>query len=420
MGFGKFRQAAQKCARHAEQHDKNLRKKQVAEKVKAQKERHEKITAIQKADGGILVPDMVRITDVYLADVQKRLYFNDDYGDFFIRLADEYNMPQLYNTGMNMKNCYKKWFGDWYGMQRVFDAQTVSLCHNRFCSNCMHLRQATLLKRFTPVFEQLQKTYDLYHCVVTVPNCTGAELKTVVHRFLDMLKQLLRYFRGNAPVGGIDFAQYGYVGAVRCLEIVVNSTDYHPHAHMILVLKKDLPLYKLEINAYSFKDGKAIRKFSEFELLMQKIVYLVYTGQKVTAKAIEDVPLGYSCMVDKVENDSWHEVFKYVTKLTKDENMNTLDYEQFVTMYFALKGKHIMQGYGVLYNVAKDESIDDEVQEEYYKILAKLRSLETPVSLCKELDELVSDSQKGHVRVISKYILQQLLNGEAYNEKNDD
>lgn len=418
MGFGKFREAAQKCVRHARQHDENARRKEVQAK---QREIETRLNAARKAainDPLHEIPESVTVTTEYLNDVQKRLYYNDDFANHYIRLADEYNMPKLYNTAMNIKNCHKHWFGDWYGLCRVFDRKSLSLCHNKFCSNCAHLRQASRLKRFTPIFEDLQKTYDLYHCVMTIPNCSGSDLNGELDTFTGSSKKVVRYFRGNAKIRGLDFSQYGFVGALRNLEIVVNPDDYHAHYHFIFVLKKDLPLYKTIVNAFSFKRGAPVRKFSELEILIQKILYLAHNGQKITLDAIDSLPLGYSCTLDKIEGDEWHECLKYVTKLTKD-TMTALDYEQFKTLYFALDGRRVMQGFGILYRLAKDDSIDEEAAAEYERIIAELQLVEDPISTHYELDTLVDDVKNGYVRVISKYIIQQLLNKESQEGEND-
>lgn len=415
MGYGNLWVAAKKCAEHARLHDENLRRKELRNKEAKQKVRNAAIDAAANSGKFAEIPDTVQVSEKYLTDIQKRLYWNDDYGDFYIQMADECNLPVLYNTGVNVKNCHKHWFGDWYTMQRVFDVHSLSLCHNRYCANCNHLKQATRLKQFTPVLQALQHDYDFYHLTQTVPNCSGADLPQVLDAFYEASRKTFRYFAGTGKIKGVDFAQYGFYGALRNLEIVVNETDYHAHFHNLLVLKKDLPLYKLVVNDFSFKKGTVgvQRKFSELEILLQKILYLAYTGQKVSGKAIEAVPRGYSCTLDKVEGDSWHEVFKYTTKFSKDGCIERLTYRQFKDLYFALKKRHVFQGYGCFYKMAKEDCIDDEITQEYYSVLARLRAIEDPVVLCRELDVLQEDCQKGHLQIISKYIIQQMLNNEA-------
>ena len=96
--------------------------------------------------------------------------------------------------------------------------------------------------------------------------------------------------------------------------------DYHPHLHCLLILKKDLGLHKYIIHpSYSYNHGIfSGRKFSDFEILIQKIWWLLVNGNKVQLDKIDVVPEGYSCTLDLTEDKEWHEVFKYVTKLTKD------------------------------------------------------------------------------------------------------
>ena len=140
---------------------------------------------------------------------------------------------------------------------------------------------------------------------------------------------------------------------------------------------------------------------------------MAYNNQKVNLASINSVKLGYSCMLDMIEGDEWHEVLKYVTKLTKD-TMCALDYTQFKTLYFALYKKHrAYQCLGVLSRLGKDDFIDSEVAEEYRRIIAELQLYENPVSSHYELDSLISNVKNGNMRIISKYIIQQLLNKDA-------
>ena len=413
MAFLKFRIAASKAAYHARLHDMRLKKRAIDNKYKESDAALAR--AMRNAIAGELheIPETIEVTTEYIRDVQRRLYFNDVYAGFYMRLADEYNLPNVYNTGVAVRDCHKRWFGDWYALRRVFDRKSLSLCHSKFCSNCNHLLQASRLKRFAPIIEELRQTHDLFHLTLTVPNVSGEKLCDCLDAFYAASKKIFRYFSGNHTVRGFNFAQFGYVGAMRCLEIVTNPTDFHPHFHCLLALKKGLSLEKIVTNTFSFSHGRAVRQFSEFEILLQKILYLAYNGKKVTAEAVASVPLGYSCTLDKVEDDSWHEVFKYVTKLTKDGSMESLSYEQFVYLFFALRRRRVMQGYGCFFNISEDDSIDDEVSDLYMRIIAELRMYEVPTTMCAELDTIAEDVDKGHMRVISRYIIQQLLNKKA-------
>ena len=53
--------------------------------------------------------------------------------------------------------------------------------------------------------------------------------------------------RGNG-IAGVDFAQYGFVGAIRSFEIVISPTEYHPHLHCLFLMKKGLNLVQLYPN----------------------------------------------------------------------------------------------------------------------------------------------------------------------------
>lgn len=195
--------------------------------------------------------------------------------------------------------------------------------------------------------------------------------------------------------------------------------DFHPHIHALLLLKKDLPLYKTESNPYSYDRGVFKENFSTLEIFIQKVVFLICNGQKVTKQAIEALPLGYSCKMNKVDGEDWKEVFKYVTKLTKDEGDDSavLTYEQFKTLYFALFKRKVMQGYGILYKVAKNDEIDDEIEAMYYKIVETLRLVENPIETGYAIDELLVALMTGRITCISKRTVQQYLNELAERER---
>lgn len=416
MKLGDFNQtvwrAARLVARLAKARDNGKRKQTILDKQVNERviERRADM-AVGKKDLYYEVPDELKLTEDYVDTVSHNRDFNDMYSEYYAWLFEETNLLQYQRLSERVFNCHKYWYGDHYRMQRIFDVQRVQLCHDKFCVNCQHLKQASRLMRFTPVFEELQNSYDLYHLTLTVPNVPGNKLKDTINGMFGAFKKLMRYFSGDAKIKDVDFEQYGFGGAVRCLEIVPNPNDYHPHIHSVLLLKKDLPLIKEHINCYSFDYGKLTRKFSDLEILIQKILYLSMQGKKIDIKNLSAVPQGYSCIMNDVdvEHHGWHEVFKYVTKLTKD-GMPFLSYEQFKTLHHALHRCKVMQGYGLLYRVSENDVCDETVTEAYAEILARLRAFEKPEkNVSYELDKLMRDLKNKNITFISKRQVQAWL-----------
>lgn len=393
------------------------KKKELEDKKAREKEIQQQVYDSSVHDPNFNIPEDIKLSDEYVNSVNHNRFFNDVYSEYYMRLYEETNLQRYKNLSSNVHFCHRYWYGDRYYFWEIFDLHRVNLCHDKFCVNCQHLKQAFRLKRFTPVFDQLREKYDLYHLVLTCPNVPGSKLNDTLNKVFEAFKKLIRYFSGDAKIKGVDFARYGFVGAIRCLEIVANPLDYHPHIHCAILLAKDLRIHKYIINKFSYSNGVLVRWFSDLEVLIQKIFWLCMNDRKVTLDNIQALPLGYSCTLDEVEGDSWHEVFKYVMKLTKDGEP-CLTYEQFKTLHNALDRRRVMQGYGILFNIAEDDSLDEEVVSEYAKIIAQFRLIEDPdENFYYEVDELVSSVRNKKLTVISKRLVQKWLNDLAKDEQ---
>lgn len=326
------------------------------------------------------VPDDVKLPTYYFDDVANKVKYNEYYADYYQQRFEDTNVQRYADLSERVRHCHQSWFGDHYKKSGIFNVKRVFHCHNRWCWLCSHLKQAKRLFFFHKQFEKLLPNYDLYHLVFTVPNVDGSELKSTLTKMQNGLKKIIRYFQGHGKIKGVDFTQYGFVGAIRSFEIVINPTNYHPHIHCLFMLKKDLNILKSEINRYSFeyKHSKPTRLFSELEITLQKIFFLVMHGERVNLTNIRSVPNGYSCTMDYVEGDSWHEVFKYATKMSK-AGASTCTYEQFCLLDDILHNLKMLQGYGIFYNMKEPEEDNDPTAEILYeKILILLNSKEQP------------------------------------------
>jgi len=353
------------------------------------------------------VPDDVKLTNDYFESVRNRVEYNNFYADYYMQRYSDTNLQKFADISQRLRDCHKSWFGDKYRESGYFNVKRVFHCHNRWCWLCNHLKQAQRLGEYHVKLEQLTKVYDVYHVVFTVPNVTGDVLKSTLLQMQSSLKKLIRYFqeRGNG-IAGVDFAQYGFVGAIRSFEIVISPTEYHPHLHCLFLMKKGLNFQQTEINKFSFNYGSSVptRLFSKFEIMLQKMFYLLMNGEKLTLKNIENLPFGYSCTADCVEGESWHEVFKYATKMSKD-GASVCTYEQFVLLDDIFHRFKMIQGYGVFYNdkTKSDDDIDPTAEILFEKVLILLNSKEKPErDISMALDKIVDEVHKKQLTVISK------------------
>jgi len=324
--------------------------------------------------------------------VDNNKYNEDTIINYYYVLQSEFDSLNFSNKIDNISSCNSHWLLDVYNNQRIKDFKKTNLCKDKFCNNCKKVKQAARLAKFAPVIENLKKDYNLFHLVLTNPNCTGEDLEADIKKMFKNFFKLNRYLKQDAKIKGIDFGLYGYVGGIRSLEVTFESDSYHPHLHCIIALDKDVKLDKTITNKYSYSYGKLNRLFSDFEVLIQKIWYLLHNGQKVTKKAIDELTEGYSCVSDTIDESSYHEVFKYMTKGT-DEEKNILTYDNFKTLYFALHGVRQIQGYGLFYNIKDDDSIVEKVDEIYNSILEELQKKEVPVESRQKPLELLSDNE---------------------------
>lgn len=265
--------------------------------------------------------------------------------------------------------------------------------------------------KFMPILDSFAKFYKIVHVVFTVPNCEPEELYATLNRMYAKFKYLMRFFRGDAKVRGVDFFKYGYGGALRGLEITVNQKEktFHPHFHCMVLLSQKIDLRGKYTNKYSFdhNDPSKKHKFSDFEILLQKVWYLLLNDCKVTAENIERLKIGYDVQASDSQGN-YHEVFKYACKGAfkegeEGESAAIHKAHFFWTLYEALYNRRMIQGYGVF---ARYKDIDGEILKEdsaaiYAAYVARLREFEKPVFEIENLDEVCERSKNGY-KYISK------------------
>ena len=335
----------------------------------------------------------IQVSKEHLKNVINNNDYNKTIIGYYESLQKEYPLVNFSTNIESISNCNSWWLLDFYRNQGVKDFKRTNLCKDKFCNNCKKVKQASRLAKFMPMIEDLSKDKYLYHMVLTVPNCNGDDLKDVIRdKIFKSFAYLIDYLKIKKKIKGLDFEQYSYSGAIRSLEVTYRRDDYHPHLHCIIALEKPLDDNRYIKNTYSRSRKNGYRKFTEFEILIQKIWYLLNTGERVTKKAIDNLELGYSCTIDPIDESSVYEVFKYMTKAT-DEKNNILTYQNFKYLYFALYRVRQIQGYGCFYNFKDDDSIIEEVDYFYNKYIEELQKQENPVEVCETPQDLLLDNQ---------------------------
>lgn len=338
----------------------------------------------------------LQIDKEHLKKVNKNLRYNELIGSYYDRLMQEQiteiDIMRLDSKleRLQMCNCY--WQIDRYDKQRIKDFLRTNLCRDKFCNNCKKVKQAERMAKFMPEINKYKKL-NMSQIVLTVPNCSGDVLHETIKKMFKSFATLIEYFKLKKKIKGLDFSWLGYKGAVRSLEVTYNKEDYHPHLHVLLIHKGENG-QKEHTNCYSFDkyQKKDVRKFSDFEILIQKIWYLLNNQEKVTKKAIDTLDVGYSCMMDKFEDDDFLELFKYMTKADGLEDGKIMSYQNFKDLYYGLHSVRQIQGYGCLFRL-KDEDMSEIAEERYEEIINELKKEEEPVQVSQTVQALLEDNE---------------------------
>ncbi len=376
-----------------------------------------------------------------LSRVSRRIKKNETIAEFYEQLAEDieenrigwcYSPETLRNVADRMSKCCRYWDIDHYPLQAVKDMLRTNACKNRFCDSCQNKISIERERKFAPVLDALARDHDVYHIVFTVSNVYAEELKPCLDRMYEQFAYINRLFSGDAKIKGISFYKYGYVGAIRALEITKNRIEntFHPHFHCLFILRKGLKLDKGRryVNSFSFNNsdikkshhkreyGEIERYFSDFEILLQKIWRLRYDGIKLTQKNIDGIKEGYSVICDNA-NGKYKEVFKYATKgIFREGDENALGgYYDFLSLFNALHGRRLIQGYKIL-NGFDFEDLSQNVDEEYMKVRATLEELEKPFRSFEFLNEIEENLHK--YTYISRASIAEIM-GEDYDKKPD-
>lgn len=337
----------------------------------------------------------------------------------------DYQAVSLKKKSRRISTCMSSWTSDYYRFQGTKDIKRVVLCKDKFCYNCQSMLAQKRYQKYVPQLHKLADDYQLLHIVFTVPNPSWSMLSGTVDQMYRAFPHLIDFFKGKKLIAGLDFSRFGYVGAVRALEVTYNRSDktFHPHFHCIFVMDKN----------YDFTVGKHRNKFSydrqkgsdyffsDFEILLQKIWYLLFNKKRVTLQNINDLDEGYDLFVCSAEGH-YHECFKYATKgIFKEGLFDKLNDESngiFQVLQPCMDHRRIIQGYGCLHHWTDSdvEILEEDFNNWYLDRIASMQAIEMPYEV-KEDFKTVFDANKHGIKYMSKYNLKkQWL---AYREKED-
>ena len=391
------------------------------------------------------------MSDDLLYETERKREYNELIGDYYFNLFQYYGIRRAEKMSYNVRNCNRFWFFDTYNKLRCMDFTHTFLCKNRFCPNCQKLKAVSLVMKFRPHLEKAEQDGFLYHLTLSVPNVPGELLKDERDIIFEAFAKLIDYFNGRIKIKRYNFIQFGYRAAIRSFECTYKGKSFHPHIHSIIYFAKDLHLEKKYINDYSFDYGTLGNKFSDIEILIQKIWRLLVENirernrqqrlyndkvkrfssltplssvdaykadlitlqdaikgdkplkikaKRIVKSEIGALKIGYSCKMDKIDDGNCNEVFKYACKVIDNETHEFMTFEQFRFLDRALADAKLFQCYGEWRNIKVDEDIDDSVDKLYYTVKKYFKAYE-PEEETLTIPETIERKKSGY-RVISK------------------
>lgn len=325
--------------------------------------------------------------------MQKKKELNIVYSKYYYKLFTENQNKRYYNKSERINDCLNLWQWDVYHQNKVMDLQKVNRCmDNRFCPNCRKFSLASAIHNFSPTFKaMLHEGYKPYLLTLTVPNCTAEELKATIERMNKSFRKLFQALNIEIGQGRHGFSErlIELSGALKVLEITYNpiTNTFHPHFHCIVFsLDYDQQLFEKKIEGAYSRKRKQVDYNSLMDIHIMQLWKMCYDGIRMTVKNYESMSSNwydlYLCDIKEMDVNGIYEVMKYTFK---DSDIN--NYYVFKTLYCALEGKRIRQGYGLLYNLKLEEETEGEMQslEDYLKIK------ETPEQLLtQELNQLTT------------------------------
>lgn len=337
----------------------------------------------------ITVPENYKIDRQKLLDIVNNCSYNKKILGYYSEYLKNPNRKIMvsFHKCENIEKCNKFYLVDRYDVEMIKELRKTNLCKDKFCNNCKKVKQATRMSRYIPAIEPYRE--NAYHLVLTVPNVHGYNLKERLDEINKAFNTLIRYFDGRKRIKGIDFKRYGYLGAIKSIEITFHDDWYHPHLHVLIVLKSRGVEERIHQNVFSYSASNGFRLFTDLEILIQKIWALLLNGVKVTKKNIDELVDGYSCTLDKFNDDDYAELFKYLTK-DFDDSHNILTYNNFAVILESTYRLKQIQGYGCFYQVI-DENLDDELSKDYENVIKFLKELEKPETSYESPHKLLND-----------------------------
>ena len=107
----------------------------------------------------------------------------------------------------------------------------ANFCRDRLCPMCQWRRSYKIFAQVSKVMDKIENEFVFLFLTLTVPNCSGNDLKKTIAQMQRAFNKLMNY-------SSVKKAVCGYFKA---LEVTINKNNgtFHPHFHVILCVDED-------------------------------------------------------------------------------------------------------------------------------------------------------------------------------------
>lgn len=337
-------------------------------------------------------------TNEILEDIQDKKKYNKIYSNWYYGMSKEFQSIKYKNRSERVCSCLNLWQWDKYLENKLLDLQRVNRCNNnRFCPNCKLMDISKFIHKFKKVYnDYLNDGYYFYMLTLTVPSCSGNDLKKTIEKLNKCFRKLTeKYVYDINNSKSFKDRIVNFEGGIKVLEITYNENNgFHPHFHCVIYTN-----YKIDNNLLrKFYKGKYSDKRNSYnyksfiDIEIMKLWSMIWYDERLSQKNIDSIDFSpneiyfkddkkvLECDFVELDEKGIYEVFKYTFKDSDIKN-----YYVFKTLVQALESKRIRQGFGKLFDFQCEDLDDGEIQE------LSLEIKENPVSLLTyEINELIT------------------------------
>lgn len=230
-----------------------------------------------------------------------------------------YGDEVLHSVGENLSHCGD--FLDFSNGQLV----SANFCRERLCPMCQRRKALSVYAKTISLVKSLDD-FNFLHLTLTIINCDALSLSDTITKL----------FKASSRLFAKKEVKTAFKGVFRALEVTFNGNSYHPHLHCIVAVRP------------SYFKSRYYLKTEKIRELWKECLKVDYLPQ---------------CWVEKCDGRNIEsavaEVAKYCVKpldisLPPREILGV-----YHVLYKALKGRRLIQLYGVFRAKAKELNISD-------------------------------------------------------------